>query len=67
MGLDNPLHIAFLLIVLSFFFAPFYIRTRVATLPDFLEMRYSRGCRNWWSEPAMARKGAAPSPRSTPC
>ncbi len=37
----------FTLIILSFFFAPFYIRTRVATLPDFLEMRYSRGCRNW--------------------
>jgi SSS family solute:Na+ symporter len=37
----------FTLIILSFFFAPFYIRTRVATLPDFLEMRFSRGCRNW--------------------
>jgi len=38
---------AFLLIVLSFFFAPFYIRSRVATLPDFLERRYSRACRDW--------------------
>jgi solute:Na+ symporter, SSS family len=38
---------AFLLIVLSFFFAPFYIRSRVATLPDFLEKRYSRGSRDW--------------------
>jgi SSS family solute:Na+ symporter len=38
---------AFLLIVLSFLFAPFYIRSRVATLPDFLERRYSRACRDW--------------------
>ncbi len=38
---------AFLLIALSFFFAPFYIRSRVATLPDFLERRYSRACRDW--------------------
>jgi SSS family solute:Na+ symporter len=38
---------AFLLIVLSLFFAPFYIRARVATLPDFLEKRYSRACRDW--------------------
>src|SRR3972149_6890595 len=38
---------ACLLIVLSFFFAPFYIRSRVATLPDFLERRYSRACRDW--------------------
>ncbi|MDD8025464.1 MAG: sodium:solute symporter [Acidobacteriota bacterium] len=38
---------AFLLVVLSFFFAPFYIRSRVATLPDFLEKRYSRASRDW--------------------
>jgi SSS family solute:Na+ symporter len=38
---------AFLLIVLSFFFAPFYIRSRVATLPDFLERRYGRASRDW--------------------
>jgi SSS family solute:Na+ symporter len=37
----------FMLIVLSLFFAPFYIRSRVATLPDFLEKRYSAACRNW--------------------
>ena len=37
----------FLLIVLALFFAPFYIRSRVATLPDFLERRYCRGCRDW--------------------
>lgn len=37
----------FTLIILSLFFAPFYIRSRVATLPDFLEMRYSRACRDW--------------------
>jgi len=38
---------AFLLIVLALFFAPFYIRARVATLPDFLEKRYSRAARDW--------------------
>lgn len=37
----------FLLIVLALFFAPFYLRSRVATLPDFLEKRYSPMCRNW--------------------
>lgn len=37
----------FLLIVLALFFAPFYIRSQVATLPDFLERRYSRSCRDW--------------------
>ncbi|QBG47004.1 sodium:solute symporter [Verrucomicrobia bacterium S94] len=39
----------FTLIVLSLFFAPFYIRSRVATLPDFLERRYSKASRNWLS------------------
>jgi SSS family solute:Na+ symporter len=38
---------AFLLIVLSFVFAPFYVRSRVATLPDFLERRYGRASRDW--------------------
>jgi len=38
---------AFTLIMLSLFFAPFYIRAKVATLPDFLEKRYSRPCRDW--------------------
>lgn len=37
----------FMLVVLALFFAPFYIRSRVATLPDFLEMRYNRHCRDW--------------------
>ncbi|MBM4027668.1 MAG: sodium/solute symporter [Planctomycetes bacterium] len=37
----------FLLITLSLFFAPFYFRSRVATLPDFLEQRYSRAARDW--------------------
>jgi solute:Na+ symporter, SSS family len=37
----------FILICLSLFFAPFYVRSRVATLPDFLERRYSPACRNW--------------------
>jgi solute:Na+ symporter, SSS family len=37
----------FILICLSLFFAPFYVRSRVATLPDFLEKRYNSACRNW--------------------
>ncbi|MHB9028377.1 MAG: sodium:solute symporter [Candidatus Latescibacterota bacterium] len=37
----------FTLVALSLFFAPFYIRSRVATLPDFLERRYSRASRDW--------------------
>jgi SSS family solute:Na+ symporter len=37
----------FTLIILSLFFAPFYIRSKVATLPDFLEQRYDRACRDW--------------------
>ncbi len=37
----------FTLILLALFFAPLYIRSRVATLPDFLEKRYSRASRDW--------------------
>ncbi len=36
----------FTLILLSLFFAPLYLRSRVATLPDFLERRYNRHCRD---------------------
>lgn len=32
----------FTLVLLSLFFAPFYIRSKVATLPDFVEKCYSR-------------------------
>jgi SSS family solute:Na+ symporter len=35
----------FTLILLSLFFAPLYLRSKVATLPDFLERRFNRGCR----------------------
>jgi len=38
---------AFTLILLALFFAPFYIRSGVATLPDFLEQRYDRASRDW--------------------
>jgi solute:Na+ symporter, SSS family len=37
---------AFTLVLLALFFAPFYIRSKVATLPDFLEKRYGRSCRD---------------------
>ncbi len=36
----------FTLILLGLFFAPFYIRSCIATLPDFLERRYNRVCRD---------------------
>lgn len=39
----------FTLILLSLFFAPLYLRTRVATLPDYLERRYNRNCRDMLS------------------
>ncbi len=38
---------AFTLVLLALFFAPFYIKTRISTLPDFLERRYDRACRDW--------------------
>jgi SSS family solute:Na+ symporter len=38
---------AFTLIILALFFAPFYLRAKVSTLPDFLEKRYNRSCRDW--------------------
>jgi len=38
---------AFTLILLAVFFAPFYIRSGVSTLPDFLEKRYDRASRDW--------------------
>ncbi|RZK58691.1 MAG: sodium:solute symporter [Pedobacter sp.] len=38
---------AFTLILLAVFFIPFYIRSGVTTLPDFLERRYNRACRDW--------------------
>lgn len=38
---------AFTLILLALFFVPFYIRSGVATLPDFLEKRYDKSSRDW--------------------
>jgi len=38
---------AFTLILLGFFFVPFYLKSKVSTLPDFLEKRYCRECRDW--------------------
>ena len=38
---------AFTLILLALFFVPFYIKSGVATLPDFLEKRYDRDSRDW--------------------
>lgn len=39
----------FTLILLSLFFAPLYLRTKVPTLPDYLEKRYNRNCRDMLS------------------
>jgi SSS family solute:Na+ symporter len=36
---------ALTLVILAIFFAPFYIRSEVATLPDFLLKRYNNSCR----------------------
>ena len=36
----------FTLILLSLFFAPLYLRSRVSTLPDFLERRFNGRCRD---------------------
>ncbi|MHC4882367.1 MAG: sodium:solute symporter [Planctomycetota bacterium] len=38
---------AFTLVLLGLFFAPFYIKSGVSTLPDFMERRYNRQCRDW--------------------
>src|SRR5512134_4058165 len=37
----------FTLVLLSLFFAPLYLRSRVPTLPDYLERRFNRQCRDW--------------------
>lgn len=37
----------FTLILLSLFFAPLYLRSRVPTLPDYLERRFNRRCRDY--------------------
>jgi SSS family solute:Na+ symporter len=39
----------FTLVLLSLFFAPLYLRTRVSTLPDYLERRYNGNCRDMLS------------------
>lgn len=38
---------AFTLVLLAVLFIPFYIRSNVTTLPDFLERRYNSACRDW--------------------
>lgn len=38
---------ALTLVLLALFFAPVYLRARATTLPDFLELRYDRACRDW--------------------
>ncbi len=40
---------ALILILLGWVFVPFYIRTGVYTMPEFLEKRYSRACRTYLS------------------
>ncbi len=38
-----------ILMLLGWVFVPFYLRTGVYTMPEFLELRYSRACRNYLS------------------
>ncbi|MDP9080182.1 MAG: sodium:solute symporter [Bacteroidota bacterium] len=38
---------AFTLVLLALFFVPFYIKSGITTLPDFLEKRYDRSSRDW--------------------
>ncbi len=38
---------SFTLVLLALFFIPFYLKSKVTTLPDFLERRYNRACRDW--------------------
>jgi len=40
---------ALILILLGWVFVPFYLRTGVYTMPEFLELRYSKACRNYLS------------------
>ncbi len=40
---------ALILILLGWVFVPFYLRTGVYTMPEFLEKRYSRACRDYLS------------------
>ncbi|MBT3192449.1 MAG: sodium/solute symporter, partial [Verrucomicrobia bacterium] len=37
----------FTLVILAVFFVPFYLRAHVTTLPDFLEKRFNRNCRDF--------------------
>jgi solute:Na+ symporter, SSS family len=39
----------FILLILGWFFVQFYLRTGVFTMPEFLERRFNRGCRNYLS------------------
>ncbi len=39
----------FILLILGWFFVPFYLSTGVFTMPEFLERRFNRGCRNYLS------------------
>ncbi len=38
-----------ILLLLGWFFAPFYLKTGIFTMPEFLEKRYNSGCRNYLS------------------
>jgi SSS family solute:Na+ symporter len=37
----------FTLVILAVFFVPFYLRSHITTLPDFLEKRFNRNCRDF--------------------
>ncbi|MCB0273074.1 MAG: sodium:solute symporter [Bdellovibrionales bacterium] len=43
-----------IVLVLGWVFVPFYIRSGVFTMPEFLERRFNRGCRNYLSSVSIA-------------
>lgn len=38
-----------ILVILALFFLPFFIQTQITTIPEFLELRYNRFCRKYFS------------------
>ena len=43
-----------MVLILGWVFVPFYIKSGVFTMPEFLERRFNRGCRNYLSSVSIA-------------
>ncbi|MBN2308019.1 MAG: sodium:solute symporter [Candidatus Hydrogenedentes bacterium] len=37
------------LIIMAFFYIPLYLKSRITTIPEFLELRFNRACRTYFS------------------